>query len=67
MCIRDSTYTHIHTHTQNSEVTWDNGEDREIPVSYTHLPNIPIRSLVNYTTAPGYKVSKKLVQLKKVT
>ena len=28
-----------------------------------HKPGIPIRPLVNYTTAPGYKVSKKLVQL----
>lgn len=28
-----------------------------------HKPNVPIRPLVNFTTAPSYKVSKKLVQI----
>lgn len=28
-----------------------------------HKPNIPIRPLVNFTTAPSYKVSKKLAQI----
>ena len=28
-----------------------------------HKPDTPIRPLINYTTAPGYKISKKLVNI----
>lgn len=30
-----------------------------------HNENLPIRPLVNYTSAPGYKIAKKLQHIKK--